>query len=351
MAFYLLDENLAFASAPLERFSSLSWSVRWYEPGEFTLIGASDLFKAWEGGARWIWNEEREELGRIEGVRYENSRCTLSGRLAESLLERRVVTAETALSGSVQSSAASLMASYAANLPHYGGFANSTLSETADGIIRAGANLGDELYSLLKPLKLSVRASFDGDADKGIRFALAKGKDRTQEQSVNSWAIFSQSFENIAGVRYERSEKSYRNVLILTASYNKDVTVTVRADKRQTGEDAREAAASVSLDAGEMTQAAFTAALQGKAEEMLAEYQLEETIDGTVAGTANLQLERDYSVGDFVDVSIAEIGLTQSAQVTGADIVYENGARAVYPQLGSDRMNLRRLIRRENERI
>lgn len=351
MPFYFLDKNLAFASSPLERFRSLQWSVRWYEAGNFSLEGGEDLFKAWTGGAEYIWNETRKELGVIEKVTYEKGKCVLSGRMAEALLERRVITAETVLSGSVQSSVQALMASYAANLPHYGGFAeNAAITETADSVIKSGANLYEEITAVLKSLGMSIRAEFDGDAAKGIRFGLKKGLDRTQEQEVNGWAIFSQSFENITGLRYEMSNKSYKNVMILSASYDKDQTVTVRADAREAGEDAREVASSVSLDKGEMTLQAFTEALKGKAAEMLAEYRRVETIDGTVVGSANIRLGEDYNVGDWVDVAINEIGLAQSAQVVGADIVLEGGTELVYPLLGSDRMDLKKILRREISR-
>ena len=38
-----------------------------------------------------------------------------------------------------------------------------------------------------------------------------KGKDRTDDQTENSWAIFSDSFYNVKNAVYDRDESEYKN--------------------------------------------------------------------------------------------------------------------------------------------
>ena len=73
-----------------------------------------------------------------------------------------------------------------------------------------GEELSVALYSLLNPYGMSWELKYDFENDV-IYFNILKGKDRTQDQTENTWATFSTSRENIRSTEYLYDDSDYKN--------------------------------------------------------------------------------------------------------------------------------------------
>ena len=78
--------------------------------------------------------------------------------------------------------------------------ASGGLGEEITGQV-TGDVLSEKLWDICAEQELSLRITLDYDTD-ALLFTVWQGLDRTQEQSVNAWAVFSDDFENVLSSEY-----------------------------------------------------------------------------------------------------------------------------------------------------
>ena len=342
---YLLDKNLNWASGPLEEFTSLVWSPAWWEVGSFTLSGSPALMDYIREGAAYIWMQGRGELGIIDDIEYSKSSCVISGGFAEGMLGWRCLLEERTFSGAAESAVLAAVSDNLRNLPLVSVGQAKGYPEEVNSVLERGMPLDEAARTILRPLGMTFALRYTGG--EGLELEIIRGKDRSQGQTENSWAIFSESFENITQCVYTRRRGSAKNAAIVYGDYGgKMIYETVD----RAGEDIRREISSVAdVEAEGMSEAEYRAVLRSRGEELLAEYQQEEAISGEAEET-NLIPGEDYDVGDIVEVAMEDIGLAQAERITGMDIVLENGGVRYIPKFGAEQMGIRSLIRREMKR-
>ena len=342
----MLDKDLQFASLPLEGVQSMVWSPSWTENGSFTITGGRELMQAVSrGSAEFVWLQGRGEVGLLDNVQYSGGTCTISGAFTESMLGWRILLEETAFSGNAEEAVLAAVRENMRDLPLVTVGSAKGLPGNVESVLERGTPLDEMMRTILRPLGLSYAARFNGE---GLTLEIVQGKNRTQEQAENSWAILSDSFENIAGMSWERRRGNAKNAATVYGTYGgKTIAETVDLSD---GSMRREAAFWADIKAEGMTESQFREVLRSRAAEYLEEYREEQMIDGAAEGES-LVFGKDYDLGDIVDIAFGEIGLVQSARVTGADIVMERGSTRVVPKFGSEQMSVREIIRREMKRI
>lgn len=343
---YLLDKKLDLASMPIEDYTSLTWSPAWSENGSFRLVGSPRLLEYIRGGAEFIWLQGRGEIGLIDDIEYSGGQCTLSGTFAESMLGWRILLEETSFSGNAESAALAAVKANLRSLPLISTGEAKGYNETVESVLERGTALDEAMRTILRPLGMAFAVNYNGGNT--LALEIRKGLDRTQSQTENSWAIFSESFENIAQCSYTRRRGSYKNTATVYGTYN-GATVSETVDLSN-GEMRREGAFWADIDQESMTEEQYREVLRGRGTEYLEEYKAEESITGEAEGQ-NLLPGADYDIGDIVDVVMEDIGLIQSERITGMDIVMENGGTRIIPKFGAEQMSVRGLIRREMKRI
>ena len=341
MELLLLNEKFELLSHPIDRYYSLIWRERYYDEGDFELHLAADYLET-VLRSEYLYNNERDEAMVIEGVEAQDDgkrTIKITGRSLESLFRDRVMDAEGSSSGKVEEISRSAVQTYAMTgsraipllkLGALGGF-----TETAAASNKRGAELYEWQRELLRPYEMSFKLHYDYEAN-SLDYTVYRGLDRTQEQTANTWAIFSTSYENLAQFAYSRSKTDYRNFAIVISS---DGTKRVEVDK--TG-GAKRRELYVDTDDG-----LDTAAMTQLGEQALTEYAMVETVSGEVQNGANMVYGVDFDLGDLCHIEDAHLGISATARLTEMTTVVENGVTRRIPAFGEQYLNLRQYVARE----
>ena len=108
---------------------------------------------------------------------------------------------------------------------------STTLQNTGDEV-------GTKLYEFLKTQELSQRLVFDY-LENTLTYEVWQGKDRTDRQTENSWAIFSDSFYNVKNAVYDRDESDCNNVAYVAGEGEGAARVITKVDIRTSAEEER----------------------------------------------------------------------------------------------------------------
>lgn len=252
----ILDRNFT-AQCIIDAFESFIWTDRYAEPGDFEIY--MPIAKApMEFIKRdyYLWIKESDRLQIIEDITIttdaeQGDHITVVGRTLESLLERRVVWAPTAVNSSLQSGIQKLLNENAINprdskrrIPQLRfvwntderveqlNIENFFFGETLLDIVEAYC----ELYGLgFKVIFNDELSTFD--------FSLYYGEDRSYDQEENPWVVFSAAYNNLIGSNYFESFKNLRTAAIIASDDDEDYgqeIVEVDDYPNMTGLDRRE---------------------------------------------------------------------------------------------------------------
>lgn len=322
-------------------FETLIWVRRYYEPGTFEVHCGDEYFADLRAGV-YLYCAQMPELGVLEKVRYEREGHTLiaTGRFAECLLERRVLTVQDTaartpeewtrqwLQTCVLTPADAARALPLLLAPALGG----GTPVTADDV--RGKTLLESACALLKLEEKGLRVRFDPSA-KTLTAAVWQGCDRTGAQSTNTLAVFSEADETANTESWERDAAPLRNFAYVTDGKTPETLVTV---DRTAGADRRElwVSASVQRESGE-TNAAYAARLAQQGALALDEASASENVDLGVAPGETLVYGTDWDLGELVEYADAARGLHFTARVEAVTVTAENGCVTAVPSLGNDK--------------
>lgn len=337
MELYFLNEDFSPISGPVDYFTSVVWSERFFEMGTFTLhfprVHLPEIMDAVYVSTSAADGEIK--CGRIDYiVTGDEGDCEVGGRMLESLLSDRVVYGSGICPGNV-----SEIVDWAVreNLRDCG-VVLGECDEVSDYATLAYEwdYLSEWLYSALRPYGASFTVKLDSDLGKPV-FRVVKGKNRTVEDSLITGlepAVFSSHFGNINSFDIDADSGDMKNVVYVKG---KDGTV-VRVDQSDGG-NARE----MYYSAGDIgtspfeTQEEYKSALRQRGEAVLAKYKKGFAMRAECDSTALPRYGVDYALGDICDVSDEETGLSFEMRLTGVDTVWENGVMTVHPLFGEER--------------
>lgn len=351
-----LTAALQPASAPIDSLDSLVWLTRYYTPGSFSAkLPASKYINI--KNAVYVYNPDNGGCAVFDRkvLTITGDTAEIGGSSLEALLNMRTVLTETKLAGNIETVCRALVTTNALTgarvIPNLALGTAAGHTETVDTVVEAGVRLSDALYAVLRPFGMSYTITLDYTAGT-FNFEIVKGLDRTQSQSVNSWAIFSTDFENIKNASYEKIEADYANYAYVTAE---DAThgIVVIGVNESTGPDRREIyissnATSVKADESVMTLNEYKNLLASVGYEALAKNAVTENANGDIDTAGSLEYGVNYSLGDWCDIIVAEHGLSWEAQITALDEVYEKGSKRIIPAFGEELIsNLKDFIKKE----
>jgi hypothetical protein len=206
-----------------------------------------------------------------------------------------------------------------------------------------GDNLMEELYTLAKQDELSIRLYYDYVNDE-IIFEVWKGKDRTDNQSENTFAIFSQNFENILNDNYSRDDTKYKNFAYVYGEGEAEERFLIEVDKTN-GEERKELyvdARDLQKD-DDMTLDEYKETLKNRGIEKLTECNRVETADFSTDPFSNLIYREDYDLGDLCTYKNEELGILVDNRIVEISEVFENGNKKIDVVFGDD-YNLKGVI-------
>lgn len=299
----------------IENPTSAIWTRRYQTPGDFELYfpATSEMLALLENDM-YITREDAPEVMVIEHIEIMTSEedgdyILLSGRGAESMLDRRIILEQTAVVGRVDAAIHRLITENALDpldtsrtLPMA-----MSLPDLATDTISAqytGTNLLEAVEEICKAYGLGFRAVADAAQAITPRLELLKGTNRSEGQTVNSPVIFSAEFENLLSSKYVLDTSNYKNVAIVAGEG--DGTARKRATygsasgrlRRELFVDARD----LSTNDGGILLTDYMEQLQARGAEKIAELTVTESFDGEIDTSNTFALDVDYTLGDVVTV-------------------------------------------------
>lgn len=351
MELIMLDKNFVPCGI-IDTFSSLTWTRKYYDVGNFILqITVEDYMKI--KNAQYIFSNYFDETAKIESMQYINGtdgrKVQLSGRFLEVLLYDRVINSTQNLTDTTENNCRKLVNNFAINPSVSSRKINKIKLGKVNGLGKkylmqvTGDNLMEELYTLAKQDELSIKLYYNYVNDE-IIFEVWQGKDRTDNQSENTFAIFSQNFENILNDNYSLDNTKYKNFAYVYGEGEGNERFLIEVDKTN-GEDRKELyvdARDLQKD-DDMTLDEYKEALRNRGIEKLTDYNKVETADYAIDPFSNLIYRKDFDLGDICTYKNEELGILVDNRIVEISEVFENGNKKIDVVFGDD-YNLKGVI-------
>lgn len=307
---------------------NIQWNRRYFEAGDFQLqLRAAD----YDMRIAYIYTGARPETGMVEKVETEHTLkgdfVLVSGFFLEGMLNWKAIYPRFVSAGNITFACYYLvktqMEDAAVTVPVYTTFSGDANLEFK------GDLLGDSTYKLLKALGLSQRIRLDYVTGTLI-YEIWQGLNRSQSQSVNPYAVFSQGFGTVDTLTFTQDTSGYRNYAI--AVYDDGVVyVDVRTD---TAQPKRVLYLDTGMSAADdQTQEDFLASVKTAAQTELNERGVITNIDADVLQN-NIQYLDDYDLGDRCDVRDDRLCLSFETRIIEVNEVWKENTHTVTLQFG-----------------
>lgn len=355
MELYVLDGDFQPVGV-VDVFSSLIWNRKYYEDGDFELHTTVDFLQMLLQGA-YVCRTDGRETAMIETVQAVTGdtgqrEVTAKGRFLERLLSSRAIDAPRALEGTGEEIIRGLVDSFgisptvaARRIPKLvlgavSGVGSAISYQATEG------DLLDAIREIAVSQELGISLTYDYEKDQ-LLFTVFQGKDRTQEQTANPWAVFSPDYENMLSTDYSYSVEDYKNYAYVAGEGE-----TVEVDLSQ-GEYRRE----IYIDAGDIRRTTdnggsislenYREMLRQRGIERLMEYQKNLTLEGAIHPNANSIYKDDFDLGDKCSYVDHNMGIAAVERITAITEVYENGGMTIQAAFGTQQRGIMQKLRRE----
>ena len=329
-------------------YESFIWTDRYYEYGDFELFTSmTDTILNFIRQDYYLQNRESEHVMIIEKIRItsdteDGNHITVTGRSLESILDRRIVWGQKTISGNLQNGIRTLLneniISPADTNRKISNFIFEASTDPAITALKIDAQYtGDNLYDVINKIcsERSIGFKVTLNDKKQFVFKLYAGTDRSYDQTVNPYVIFSPKFDNIINSNYVESKSALKTVTLIggegEGSARKYTTVGGGSglNRRELFTDARD----ISSDIGDgvvLTDAAYTAQLRQRGSEKLAENTDVTSFEGQVETTVMFRYGEDFFNGDVVQIA-NEYGHETKARIVEIVMSEDGEGMSVYP--------------------
>lgn len=322
-------------------FINLQWIRRYYEPGEFNVqLPASE----YDSSAVYLFTKDRPEVGLIQKRQYadgyDGKVMQLSGYFYEYKLNDKITYPRFNASGNIEAVARTIISTYKEDIPILQlGKANDPLLGSSITKESTGDGLAAVIYELLQTQELSIRCLYDY-VNNSMSAVVWQGKDRTQDQDVNSFVVFSEGFRNMQNEEIIIDNSNFKNyaVVIGNGRYEEgnqiEVIVDLRSNKNVYAQKLYVDQTGQTYDETKQTLDEFKEQLCQAGIEELAQYTditsvSFDTID------RGLTYMKDYDLGDKCDVVLDSIGESYTVRIIEVTEVFKENKHTISLQFGN----------------
>jgi hypothetical protein len=308
----------------VDDFISLLWVDRYDELGDFELFVDStidnlaffqkDYYLTLEGSDHSMIIESVEIKSDIES----GDTLCIKGRSLESILYRRVVWAQTLLSGNLQTEIQRVLNEnvispvvVARDIPNLIFISSVDPVITAlsiEGQIGIGKYLYEVVSELCKMTNLGFKISLTTAGN--FEFSLYSGKDRSYTQVINPYVVFSPSFDNLLGSNYFTSNSELKTIALVAGEGEGSarLTTTVNApsgsgtglNRRELFVDARDLSKTTS--SGTLSDPVYLNQLSQRGNTYLAINSFANMFEGEIDSNVMYEFGTDFFMGDIVQL-------------------------------------------------
>ena len=339
--------NTAFERiAEVDDYSSFIWTTRYNTCGDFEIcvdVTAANLLLFQKDYL--IVRDNDDRVGVVESVIIERNEdgqeiLIVSGRFLSSILGRRIISRQTVINGTLSNGIEALLdnevispqnsARTIANLTF-----NSLLT-TAQTITAqyTGKNLLETIADICNTYGIGFKTILTDDNE--FEFTLFEGVDRSYNQSVNPYVVFSDKYDNLLSSQYsEDYQNIVTDVLVAGEGEGLDRKMLWVSNGNQRGlnryelfDDRRD----LQSNDGEISASEYNDLLEEAGKENMS------TITVAFSGTVyfeNIEYKTDVNIGDICTIENSKWGLSiNSRLVEVIESVNEAGEYSIIPSFG-----------------
>lgn len=337
MELRVMDTNFDIIGV-IDDYESSIWTERYSQAGEFELYTpVTERLLALLKQDYYIFSPGKKSSMIIEEVKIESdteqgNHLTVTGRSVESILSRRIIWDQTTLNGDLQGGILTLLnqnvISPTVSERRINGFVFKPSDDPRITALKLNAQFtGDNLYEAmvhiceLNNLGFSVTLTQEGK----FIFELYMGVDRSYNQQVNPYVIFSPGYDNLINSNYFESRKTMKTVTLVAGegegANRKRITVQAEAGgnfmgilRRELYTDARDISSQIP-SGGTLSLENYNKLLTERGKRMLSENVAIKNFEGQVEATQMHIFGEDFFMGDIVQIQ-NEYGFGSRARVT-----------------------------------
>jgi hypothetical protein len=336
-------------------FEGIRWTRRWASPGNYEMVVSNQYFDMVMAGF-YLVIDGKDETGLIEIIDYDEQRrkIVVSGLFIEKKLDSRLLDNETILTGVVESALHSMVRRFTSGdrlIPlleldedHGRGCQINT--------VITDVSLMEKLYETANYYGFGIKLIYKYIENKLV-FSVWEGKNRTSNQTDNSFAVFSENEGNVLKAVYYRDETNHKNFAYVLGNPFIDggdpvrVTVNNILDDEERREVLIKVTDAIHDAEKSMTLPEYEEFLIQKGLEDLMEYQRIENILFEVNGNLNLIYKTDYDLGDKVTYQDDKLGISVDLRITEVTEIYERNQVKILLTLGDENKTEIERIRRK----
>lgn len=332
--------------AVIDDASSVIWVERHTDTGEFEVYirASKERLELFADGDVFITRSESDIAMYAESVKLNTDEengdyLTVSGRSAEVMLHWRIVqfasfTGETANAENIIRYLFTQQFLIPADETKYISWLSLEEShEWEDGAAHqyTGKSLNQIFGSLCVEVGYGYRLRWIGT---GFQFELYKGTDRSYDQHVNPFVVFSPTFENLGNTEYEKNTSEYANAAIVGGEGEGATRTFVEvAEQGKSGFYFRQ----VYLDARnsskeDLTDEEYEEQLTNDGKAQLEELKVTAEYSGEILNYNSYEYRKDYNLGDKVSIK-NQYGITGNATITEITEVEDASGYRIVPTL------------------
>lgn len=347
MDLYIKDTNFKDIFI-LDTYNSLIWTERYNECGDFEIYTRmnSDILNYIKQDY-YVSRNDSECIMIVEKILIQSDiedgdKLTISGRSLESILDRRIIWGQKALTGKLQDSIKTILTENIISPNNTKRKINNFIFEETDDEEITSLNikaqyLGDNIYDVISSIckERSIGFKITLNNDNQFVFKMYSGKDRSYEQTENPYVIFSQSFDNLISSNYLESKSSLKNVTLVGGSGEgaskkfTEVGTISGIERREIYTDAS-GISSEKEDGSQYTEAEYTAQLYQKGNEELSKNKITVSFEGEAETKIMFKYGSDFFNGDVVQI-IDSYGHDAKARIYEIVTSEDESGFSVYP--------------------
>lgn len=337
--------------AILDTFQSLIWVDRFSSCGDFEIYLPIDAaIIPYLSADYYLTLRESNHCMIIEDFLFDTDEeqrnyLTVTGRSLESILDRRIIWGQTILTGNLQNGIQSLLNANAISpaitertIPNliFEASDDSRITELEIDAQYNGENLYDTIVLLCQTYDIGFKITLR--EDNMFVFKLYAGVDRSYDQEVNPYIIFSTKFDNILSSNYLESKKTLKTVTLVagegegaerqTTSVESNLGGGIGLNRREIFTDAGDI--SKTVDEGTLTDEEYLAQLAQRGAEVLSENTIIQSFEGQLETSQMYKYGEDFFMGDIVQ-AVNSYGMESKARIVEYIISQSASGIDIYP--------------------
>ena len=330
--------------AIIDDYSSFIWSTRYYTTGDFQLIvNADDKYMNLFVKGYYVVRDDDENVGIIETITIDrnedgNDVMVVKGRFLDSIIARRIIAVQTTVSGKISACIEQLLDENIINPDDSDRQISNFIIDSYEIATTmqaqyTGKNLLETISNICETYGIGYKVTLNSDNE--FVFQLYEGVDRTYDQSVNTWVIFSDTYDNLLSSQYEENYSNVVNAVLVAGEGEGLDRTTAWITDGSTGLERYELykdQRNIRSDEGEIPAEEYTKLLQESGKESMTKYTSAFT---GVVYFDNIRYKTDVNIGDICVIENAKWGISiNSRLVEVIESVSETGEYSIIPTFG-----------------